>query len=256
MDATSLQEGDRMATVTLENLKFTSLGKDIWHCDNLENEKTYRIIIKDGTFACNCPSFAECKHIKGLKKTLESNQAFDRRKGDLPSPLNANLERLIQVLSPKPVLGFGNAPRSEQWIFCNRKHGGLWYSLDANNCPIVLPHGSLTGYFRKLEFTQAKRRNQECWKLHATIEADRTYILESGHDSHFSKGLLSAIATLPPEALSRPITIVPQASTQVAEVLFCNVWVEGAEVLAPYSEASNWREIGRTAVDAVKTANS
>lgn len=245
-----------MAIATLENLRFTSLGRDIWHCDNLENEKTYRIIIKDEKFACNCPAFVECKHIKGLKQTLQTNKTFDRRKEDLPSPIVANLERLVQVLSPQQKMGFGDAPKSEQWIFCNRGNGGCWYSLDADSNPVVLPHGSLTGYIRQLEFTKAIRRNKECWKLHATIEADRVYILESAHDSHFSKGLLSAIALLPPDALARPITIAPSASRQNEEVLFCNVWIDGAEVLAPYSEATNWKQIGRLAVDVVKVANA
>jgi len=171
------------------------------------------------------------------------------------SSLEAQLRQLIQLLTPKPALGFGEAPKSEQWVFCNRTKGGCWYSLDGDSNPIVLPHGSLTGYLRKLEFTKAIRRNKECWKLHATIEADRVYILESSHDSHFSKGLLSAIATLPPEALTSPVTIVPQASKQTDEVLFCNVWIDGAEVIAPYSEATNWKQLGRAAVDVVKAAN-
>ncbi len=49
---------------------------------------------------------------------------------------------------------------------------------------------------KELRFENTERRKKETCKLLITIQADRTYILESGYDTHFSKCILAAIATL------------------------------------------------------------
>lgn len=166
------------------------------------------------------------------------------------------IEHLTEALAPsKQLLGFGAAPRTTQYVFCNRTHGGVWYTLDSQNQPVNIEHQALTGYIRKLEFVKAQRRGKEVCKLHCTVEAEQTYVLESAHDSNFSKGLLSGIAALPPEQLKQPLTIVPQPSAQQAEVLFCNVYQCDRQVFAPYDDQTDWRLCSRAAIDAVKAAN-
>jgi hypothetical protein len=233
-----------------DNLKLTEMGQGRWHCDSGPN--TYLITLTDGHYTCTCPSRKLCKHIKFVQS--QHMPTIERRTDpEGTRELVAQLRSLISAIKPLK-LGFGDAPKSVRWLFCNRSKGGNWYTLDKEGNPRTIPHESLTGHIRKLEFTKAIRRNKECWKLHCTIEADGLYVLETSHDSHFSKGLLSAIASLPPDALREPITIVPQASTQNAEVLFCNVWIGDAEILAPYGDQTDWKRTGRTAVDAVKLA--
>jgi hypothetical protein len=167
------------------------------------------------------------------------------------------LQQLRADLAPtKQTLGFGAAPRSEVWVFCNREKGGLWYTLDSQGQAVNIEHSALTGYIRKLEFTKPVRRGEETDKLNCIIEADKLYVLESGAAVQFSKGLLNAIASLSPEALKQPITIVPEASTKNEEVLFCNIYQGDEQVFAPYDEQTNWRKVSRTAIDAVKAANS
>jgi hypothetical protein len=167
------------------------------------------------------------------------------------------LQQLRADLVPtKQTLGFGAAPRSEVWVFCNREKGGLWYTLDSQGQAVDIEHSALTGYIRKLEFTKPVRRGEETDKLNCIIEGDKLYVLESGAAVQFSKGLLSAIASLSPDALKQPITIVPEPSAKNEEVLFCNIYQGDEQVFAPYDEQTNWRKVSRTAIDTVKAANS
>jgi hypothetical protein len=164
--------------------------------------------------------------------------------------------RIADAQSPaKQTLGFGPAPKSQVYVFCNRGNGGIWYTLDSESKPVIIEHQSLTGYIRKLEFKETVRRNEKSHKLHCYIEADQLYVLEGSATAHFSKGLLSALAFLTPEQLKQPITIVPQPSTENAEVLFCNLYLGDKQVYAPYDDQTDWKLASRAAIDGVKAAN-
>jgi hypothetical protein len=167
------------------------------------------------------------------------------------------LRRIADAQSPaKQTLGFGPAPKSQVYVFCNRKHGGVWYTLNSENQPVNIEQPALTGYIRKLEFKEKVRRNEKSHKLHCTIEADQLYVLEGSAVAHFSKGLLSAIVFLSPEQLKQPITIVPQPSTENGEVLFCNVYLDDKQIFAPYDDQTDWKLASRAAIDGVRVANS
>lgn len=103
------------------------------------------------------------------------------------------LEKIASSLD-KPKLGLHNDAFSCK-IYCNRQHGSLWYTL-TNGEPTPINATALTGYLRELKFEQTERRGKPCHKLLASLRADRMYILESGYDTHFSKGLLTAIANV------------------------------------------------------------
>jgi hypothetical protein len=166
------------------------------------------------------------------------------------------LRQIKEALAPtKQVLGFGAAPKNQVYVFCNRKNGGLWYTLNSESQPVNIEHSALTGVIRKLEFKETVRRGEKSHKLHCYIEADQLYVLEGSAVAHFSKGLLSAIAFLSPEQLRQPLTIVPQPSTENAEVLFCNVYQGDKQVFAPYDDQTDWKRVSRTAIDGVKAAN-
>jgi hypothetical protein len=167
-----------------------------------------------------------------------------------------SLRQIAESMVPKQNLGFGPAPKSQVYVFCNRKNGGVWYHLDDRSQPINIEHPALTGYVRKLEFKETVRRNEKSHKLHCYIEADKLYVLESSATAHFSKGLLSALAFLSPQALQQPITIYPQASTENAEVLFCNVYEGDRQIFAPYDDQTDWKRVSRGAIDNVKAANA
>ena len=166
------------------------------------------------------------------------------------------LEQIAETLAPtKQYLGFGAAPKTVQYLFCNRTKGGVWYTLDSQSQPVIIEQQALTGYIRKLEFVETVRRNEKAHKLHCTIEADQFYVLESSSKSHFSKGLISALSLLLPSALRQPLTIVPQPSTENGEVLFGNVYQGSKQIFAPYDDQTDWKLAARAAVEAVKAAN-
>ena len=169
------------------------------------------------------------------------------------------LKQLVAAIN-KPKLGLHSEAGSCK-IYCNRQHGGLWYKL--NGEPSDIPQTALTGYLKELRFENTERRKKETCKLLITMQADRTYILESGYDTHFSKSLLTAMpaatrsgnATLTPEQLYSPITLQPTPGTSDESVLFCRVWVGSELVMASYNEQTNWQEIWEQALAVTKAAN-
>jgi hypothetical protein len=167
-----------------------------------------------------------------------------------------DIHRIAEAQTPtKQTLGFGPAPKSQVYVFCNRKNGGCWYTLDSASQPVNIEQQALTGHIRKLEFKETVRRGEKSHKLHCTIEGDQLYVLEGSAAAHFSKGLLSALASLTPEQLRQPLTIVPQPSTENAEVLFCNVYQDDKQVFAPYDDQTDWKLTSRAAIDGVRVAN-
>ncbi|MBW4456619.1 MAG: hypothetical protein KME55_30255 [Nostoc indistinguendum CM1-VF10] len=161
------------------------------------------------------------------------------------------LKQLVAAIN-KPKLGL-HSEAGNCRIYCNRQHGGLWYTL--NGEPSDVPQTALTGYLKELRFENTERRKKETCKLLITMQADRTYILECGYDTYFSKSLLTAIATLTPEQLYSPITLQPTPGTSDESVLFCRVWVGSELVMASYNEQTNWQEIWEQALAVTKAAN-
>jgi len=160
------------------------------------------------------------------------------------------LKQLVAAIN-KPKLGLHSEAGSCK-IYCNRHNGSLWYTLN-NGEPSAIAQTALTGYLREIKFEKCERRGKEVYKLLATILADRTYILESGHDTHFAKGLLAAIALLTPQQLYSPVTIQPQPGTDES-VLFCRVWIGSELVMTNYNEQTDWRETSKQALAVVRAA--
>jgi hypothetical protein len=167
------------------------------------------------------------------------------------------LRRIADAMTPvQQSLGFGPAPKQIRHVYCDRKHGGLWYTLDTLNNPTVIEHRALTGYVRSLEFKASIDQGAKVYTLYCTLEADNFYVLESLSTAHFSKGLLSAIAVLTPEQLQQPITVVPQVLPESEDVLYCQVYQGERQVIAPYDEQTDWKRVSKTALNSVKLATS
>jgi hypothetical protein len=175
---------------------------------------------------------------------------------DILNAIATQVKRIAQTEAPpRQRLGFGPGPKLIRHVYCNLKHGGSWYFMDENRNPIVIEHEALTGFVRELEFTPAINQDQMVFNLNCTLEADALYVLVSESTAQFSKALLSAIAQLTPSELQQPLTIVPQVLTLGDEVLSCEVYQGNRLVSAPYDEMTNWKEVSKTAVNAVKLAN-
>jgi hypothetical protein len=78
------------------------------------------------------------------------------------------------------------------------------------------------------------------------VDADRQYILRTGHNTHFAKGLLMAISALPPEKLARPVRINPQISKST---ILCNLHQDGELIRARYGEDTDWRAVAIRAME-------
>ncbi len=163
---------------------------------------------------------------------------------------NALLSQILDQLK-QPKLGLVETP-STLWIYANRSNNCPWYTLrDGEVTPVQ--QSALTGYLEDLKFEKVERRGKEVIKLQAFIKGDRPYCVESGHDSHFSKGLLSSVALLTPQQLRMPITIAPQPGSDES-VLFCRMFVGAELVRSSYDEQSDWRAISQSALSNVKAA--
>ncbi|MEN9239189.1 MAG: hypothetical protein Q6J68_00365 [Thermostichales cyanobacterium SZTDM-1c_bins_54] len=165
--------------------------------------------------------------------------------------LEALLRQLIQLLPPThPPLGFGDPP-TPVYVFCNRRNNCLWYTLDDQGEPVPIVHKALTGYIQDLSFPKTERRGKEVWKLHLTVKADRTYILESGYDTQFSKSVLAALATLTPAAMQQPITIQPQPGEDES-VLFARLWLGQDPIKSEYNAQTDWKTVAQQALAVVR----
>ncbi|MEO1211494.1 MAG: hypothetical protein AAFX78_18430, partial [Cyanobacteria bacterium J06638_20] len=92
----------------------------------------------------------------------------------------ALLERIASKLE-QPRLGLHNGGGTLR-IYANRQHGGLWYRLNGDRQPVCIEETALTGYCTKVEFPRVERRGKEVAKLQITIQGDRLYVVECGHD--------------------------------------------------------------------------
>ncbi|GEM_PF-585604 len=162
------------------------------------------------------------------------------------------LQQLISVIN-KPRLGFSDNFGTTR-IYCNRSNGCLWYTLANGSTPVAIQQTALTGYLRELKFERVQRRGKEVCKLLLTIEADGMYLLESGHDSHFSKCVLSAIASLDHKQLKQPVTIAV-APGQDEAVLFSRLYVGSEYIKSSYNDATDFRETSKLAINNVRQAN-
>jgi hypothetical protein len=173
---------------------------------------------------------------------------------DALAVIATELKRIAQAIAPQ-TLGFGQGPKQVRHIYCNHKQGGVWYFLDEHMKPVNIEHAALTGYVRCLEFKAAIDQGEKAFNLNCTLEAEHFYVLESESTAQFSKGLLSVIAQLTPQELQQALTIVPQVTICDAEVLTCEVYQGNKLVYAPHDEMTNWKEVSKTAIHAVKLAN-
>ena len=131
-------------------------------------------------------------------------------------------------------LGFGEAPKSQLYVFCNRGKGGVWYHLDDQSNPVIIEATALTGYARSFKIEKVIRREKEVYKMNFFLEGDRTYVLESAHDSNFSKGLMSAIAMMTPDQLRQPITICQKLQLKLLRFCFV-IFIKMASKSLPHT---------------------
>ena len=93
-------------------------------------------------------------------------------------------------------------------------------------------------------------------KINLHIKAEQNYVIESGYETMFSKGLLYAISKLPITAFKQAITIAVEPGED-EKVSFCRIYnpVTGQAIYAPYSEPVDWQNVIARATSKINTAH-
>ena len=171
---------------------------------------------------------------------------------------NTYLKEILEELrSSKQQIGFGHPPKP-RYIYTNRQYPDcLWYFWDGENKkhePIQFQ--ALTGIIEKLDTEEKDYKGKRNLKINLHIRAERNYVIESGSETMFSKGLLYAISKLPITAFKQPITIAVEPG-DTEKVSFCRIYnpVTGQSVYAPYTEPVDWQNVIARATSKINAAH-
>lgn len=165
--------------------------------------------------------------------------------------------RTAHAAPAKIPLGLGQPPKA-RFIYANRQYDDcLWYFWNgAKNEHEPIEHTALTGYLEKIEIETKEFRGRKEEKLNVTVRADRLYVVQSGLDTHFARGLLYTLANLPAKAFRQPIMIAAEAG-ESEQVLFSRIYnpVSGKPVKATYPDNTDWDATLQKAIAKVQSAH-
>ena len=177
---------------------------------------------------------------------------------DFNNDSNAYLQAILQELqASKQSLGFGHSPKP-RYLYANRQYPDcLWYFWDgAKKEHEPIQFQALTGIVEKLEVEEKEYKGKPEFKANLHIKADRNYVIQSGLETLFAKGLVYTLSKLPVASFNKPITIAVEPG-DTAMVLFCRVYnpVTGQAVYAPYTEPVDWQNVIARAISKIDTAH-
>ncbi len=164
---------------------------------------------------------------------------------------------LSELRASKQTLGFGHPPKA-RYIYANRQYSDcLWYFWNsAKSEHEAIEHHALTGIIEKLEIEEKEFRGKPDYKVNLHMRADRAYVIQSGYDTLFARGLIFTLSKLPIEAFRQPITIAVEPG-DTEQVLFCRIYnpATGQAVFAPYPEQVDWSSVTQRAISKIATAH-
>ena len=164
------------------------------------------------------------------------------------------LAELRKLNNPQP-LGLLNPGLK---IYANRSNPPhLWYSIDPvdHTTPVGISQSALRGVIKEIKTEIVTRRGKDSLKLLIRIQGDRTYQIESGIDSVFSKGLLGAIASLTPAELRDPVVITVRAGNDDA-VLLPGLFTATVPVFSPITADTDMNIVLNKAIENVTAATA
>ncbi len=139
-------------------------------------------------------------------------------------------------------LGF-HPPLTRLYVFVKNEGNALWYYLDDGQKRYI-QDSALTGTLKRLEVKEVQTNFKAELKADFEIVADRRYVLRSGVDTAFTKGMLLTIAALSDVQLKRPITLELKAGEEKGNVLMSARDPETFEPIRTGSwENANWNEL-------------
>ncbi|OCQ94233.1 hypothetical protein BCD64_05545 [Nostoc sp. MBR 210] len=119
-------------------------------------------------------------------------------------------------------LGFGSIPKP-QYVFVSKESDHCWYMLSDDGKQIPIYDRALTGVITEIEVNKIIETSQgKSEKIDLHILADKPYIIRSGSESYFSKGLLLSLDALSYEQLLQPLTIAVSPGEKA--IVFCTIY--------------------------------
>jgi hypothetical protein len=178
--------------------------------------------------------------------------------------MNINLDsnQLLQAIldelrAARQPLGFGHSPKP-RYIYVNRQYPDCcWYYWNgAKNEHEPIEFNAITGIIERLEIESKEFRGKPDHKVKLHILSDRKYVLQSGLETLFAKGLLYTLSKLPSSAFTQAITIAVEPG-ETEQVLFCRIYnpITGTAVYAPYAENTNWQAVTQKAIAKIDAAH-
>ncbi|MDZ8084451.1 MAG: hypothetical protein RMY16_02480 [Nostoc sp. DedQUE12b] len=119
-------------------------------------------------------------------------------------------------------LGFGAVPKP-QYVFVSKEPDHCWYMLAEDERRIPIYEKALTGVITGIEVNKKVENTfGEVIRTDLNVLADKPYIIRSGSDTYFCKGLLLSLDILTFEQLRHPLTIAVSPGDK--KVVFCNIY--------------------------------
>lgn len=119
-------------------------------------------------------------------------------------------------------LGFGAVPKP-QYVFVSKESDHCWYMLAEDEKRIPVYERALTGVITGIEVNKKVENTfGEVIRTDLNVLADKPYIIRSGSDTYFCKGLLLSLDILTFEQLRYPLTIAVSPGDK--KVVFCNIY--------------------------------
>ncbi len=119
-------------------------------------------------------------------------------------------------------LGFGAVPKP-QYVFVSKEPDHCWYMLSEDERRIPIYERALTGVITGIEVNkEVENTFGKVIRTDLNVLADKPYIIRSGSDTYFSKGLLLSLDILSFEQLCHPLTIAVSPGDK--KVVFCNIY--------------------------------
>ena len=164
------------------------------------------------------------------------------------------LEAQAQPSAPEGFYDYG------QKVYCNitKGNGEGWYSLEDGAAVTRKPifRGRVVG----LRFPTVERRQKDVVKFHLFMRAgSETTTFESGRDCYFSKTVLSALALISPDVLSRPLqlaTYIKDLRTGDKTLAVSLRDSSGNKLACDWRNDDDWESITALAVENVRAAVS
>ncbi|MEA5502967.1 hypothetical protein VB735_07585 [Halotia wernerae UHCC 0503] len=119
-------------------------------------------------------------------------------------------------------LGFGAIPKP-QYVFISKEPDHCWHLLSDDKKPIPVYDRALTGVITGIEVNKkVETSHREAEKTDIHILADKPYVIRSGSESYFSKGLLLSLDVLNSQQLCYPLTIAVSPGEKT--IVFCTIY--------------------------------